>query len=136
MASFLVAAGVVSFRLDRNTGSGFCLTRFRDANGTTLENALDHYLSMIFFGKPLPTFPDHALDRSTGLVEQGRLLQNLDFTADAALGADIGVGGVAPAIRPEIGLGLDERARIGDHVQDALIEALGRDRLGQEFGDA
>ena len=25
---------------------------------------------------------------------------------------------------------------IGDHVQDALIEPLGRDRLGQEFGDA
>ncbi|MEY9292115.1 hypothetical protein ABH979_005189 [Bradyrhizobium ottawaense] len=25
---------------------------------------------------------------------------------------------------------------IGDHVEDALIEPLGRDRLGQEFGDA
>jgi len=48
----------------------------------------------------------------------------------------IGVVGVAPAIRTEIGLGLDERTRIGDDVQDALVEAFGRDRLGEKFGDA
>ncbi|KTT77457.1 hypothetical protein SA6_12175, partial [Staphylococcus epidermidis] len=75
------------------------------------------------------------LDGRARLIEQRRLLQHLDLAAAAALGADIGVGGVAAAVGPEIGLGLDERARVGDHVHDALVEPLGRDRLGQEFGD-
>ena len=84
----------------------------------------------------MPTFPDHALDRRAGFVEQRGLLQDFGLAAHAALGADIGVVGVAPAIRTEIGLGLDERTRIGDDVQDALIETFGRDRLGEKFGDA
>ena len=74
--------------------------------------------------------------RRARLVEQRRLLHDFHLAADAALGADIGVVGVAPAVRAEIGLGLDEGARVGDDVEDALVEALGRDRLGQEFGDA
>ena len=77
-----------------------------------------------------------ALDGGSRLVEQRRLLHHFHLAADAALGADIGVGGIAAAVRAEIGLGLDERPRIGDDVEDALIEPLGRDRLGQEFGDA
>src|SRR5665213_2168269 len=77
-----------------------------------------------------------ALNRGPRLVEQRGLLKDFGIAADAALGADIGVAGIAPAVRAEIGLGLDERARIGDHVEDALIQPLGRDRLGQEFGHA
>src|SRR5712671_2080624 len=77
-----------------------------------------------------------ALNRGAGLVEQRWLLKDLHLAADAALGSDIGVARIAPAVRAEIGLGLDERARIGDDVQDALIKPLGRDRLCQEFGHA
>src|SRR3569833_3739750 len=79
---------------------------------------------------------DVALDGVAGLVEQRGLLQHLVLFADAALGTHIGGVGVAAPVRPEIGLGLDEGAGIGAHVEDALIEPLGRDRLGQEFGDA
>src|SRR3954447_26588536 len=79
---------------------------------------------------------DVALDGGAGLVEQRGLLQHLVLFADAALGAHIGGGYVAAPVRAEIGLGLDERAGTGDHVEDALVEALGRDRLGQKFGDA
>ena len=68
--------------------------------------------------------------------KQGSLLDDVGLAAFAALGADIIRIDVTAAIGTEIGLGLDERARIGDHVDDALIEALGRDRLGEEFGDA
>src|SRR5260370_29718131 len=75
-----------------------------------------------------------ALDGGAGLVEQRWLLKDLYLAADAALGPDIGVARIAPAVRAEIGLGLDERARIGDDVQDTLIKPLGRDRLCQEFG--
>src|SRR5882757_1473167 len=88
------------------------------------------------FGKPVPTFPDHALDCGPCLVEQRGLLHHFHLAADAALGADIGVGGVAAAVGSEIGLGLDEGPRAGDDIHDALVEPLGRDRLGQEFGDA
>jgi len=49
------------------------------------------------------------LDAGAGLVEQRRLLQHFHLAADAAFGADIGIAGVAPAVRAEIGLGLDER---------------------------
>src|SRR6267154_1746992 len=76
------------------------------------------------------------LHSRSGLVEQRRLRKDFRFAADAALGADIGVGGIAPAVRAEIGFGLDERAGIGDHVENALIEPLGRDRLGQKLGHA
>ena len=55
--------------------------------------------------------------------------------ADAAFGPDIGVAAVAPPVRSKIGFGFYERARIGDHVQDALIKALGGNRFGEEFGD-
>src|SRR5450756_688838 len=77
-----------------------------------------------------------ALDAGPRLVEQRGLLNDFDFAADTALRADIGIAGVAPAVRAEIGLGLDERTRIGDDVEDALIKSLGRDRLGEEFGHA
>jgi len=43
------------------------------------------------------------------------------LAADAAFGADIGIAGIAPPVRAEIGLGLDERARIGDDVEDCLL---------------
>ena len=35
-----------------------------------------------------------------------------------------------------MGLGLDERARVGDEVEDALVERSCGNRLGEEFGDA
>src|SRR6516162_375117 len=77
-----------------------------------------------------------ALYGGAGLVEQRRLLKDFHLTADAALRPAIGSVGVAPAVRAEIGLGLDERPRIGDDVQDALIETFGGDRLYQKFGHA
>src|ERR1700733_6030173 len=77
-----------------------------------------------------------ALEDGAGLVEQRGLREDFDLAADAALRADIGIAGVAPAVRTEIGLGLDEGPRIGDDVEDALIKALGRDRFRKEFGDA
>src|ERR1700690_2085786 len=76
------------------------------------------------------------LDAGFGLVEQRGLLKDFHLAADAPLGPDIGAVGVAPAVGTEIGLGLDERARIGDDVQDALIQALGGNRLRKKFGHA
>src|ERR1700754_4660830 len=73
------------------------------------------------------------LDRGPGLVEQGGLLHHFHLAADAALGTDIGVAGITPPVGTEIGLGLDERAGIGDDVENALIERLGRDRLGEKL---
>src|ERR1700732_3772510 len=70
-----------------------------------------------------------ASNGGPGLVEQRGLLKDFHLAADAALGADIGVAGVAPAVRSEIGLGPDERARIGDDVENALVKPLGRNRL-------
>src|ERR1700736_6120854 len=62
-----------------------------------------------------------ASNGGPGLVEQRGLLKDFHLAADAALGADIG-------------LGADERARIGDYVENALVKPLGRNRLGEEFG--
>src|SRR5450432_398710 len=84
-------------------------------------------------GRPLHS---RSLNSRSCLVEQRRLRKHFRFAADAALGADIGVGGVATAVGAEIGFGLDERAGIGDHVENALVEPLGRDRLGQKLGHA
>src|ERR1700683_1718791 len=77
-----------------------------------------------------------ALEDGAGLVEQRGLREDFDLAADAALRADIGIAGVAPAVGTEIGLGLDERARIGDDVENALIEPLRRDRLLGEISSA
>jgi hypothetical protein len=52
-------------------------------------------------------------------------MTHFHLAANPAFGADIGIGGVAPAVRAEIGLGLDEGAGIGDDVENALIEPLG-----------
>ena len=70
--------------------------------------------------------------------EHRRLPDHVGLVALAALGPDIVWIDVAAAVGAEIDLGLDERARIGDHVDDALmlIKAFCRDRLGEEFGDA
>src|SRR6202171_4201103 len=87
------------------------------------------FAMMVSFGSP-------PLNGGAGLVEQRGLLKNFDLAAEATLGADIGVAGIAPPVRAEIGLGLDEGARIGDDVEDALIKPLGRDRLCKEFGHA
>src|SRR5450631_60715 len=76
------------------------------------------------------------LHSRSSLVEQRRLRKDFRFAADAALGSDIGVDGVATAVGAEIGFGLDERSGIGDHVENALVEPLGRDRLGQKLGHA
>src|SRR5438309_436512 len=76
------------------------------------------------------------LDARPRLVEQRGLLHHFHFASNASLRADIGVAGVAAAVRPEKALGLDEGAGIGDHVEDTLVEALGRDRFRQKFGDA
>ena len=62
------------------------------------------------------------------VAEEG---QHFHLAADATFGTDIGGAGVAPAVRAEIGLGLDERARVGDDVENALIECLGGNRLGE-----
>src|SRR4029079_15305208 len=75
-----------------------------------------------------------GLNGGADLVEQRRLLKHFNLAADAAFGSDIGVAGVAPSVRSEIGLGFYERARIGDDVQDALIKALCGNRFGEEFG--
>ena len=58
------------------------------------------------------------------------------LAAFAALGTDVVGADVAAPVRTEIGLGLDERPRVRNDVENALIERLGRDRLGHEFGDA
>src|ERR1041385_3039560 len=73
--------------------------------------------------------------RGAHFVEQWRLLDYVGFTALAAFGADIVRIDVAAAVRAEIRFGLDERTWISDHVDDALVKPLGRDRLCQEFGD-
>ena len=82
--------------------------------------------------------PDLCLVSSFGadFFKQGSLFDDVGLAALAAFGADIVRVDVAAAVGTEIGLGLDERARIGDHVDDALIKALGRNRLGEEFGNA
>src|SRR3954464_14033934 len=82
------------------------------------------------------TVCDVALDGGAGLVEQRWLLEHLVLFADATLGPHIGGGGVAASIRAKIGLGLDEGAGACNDVENALVESLRRDRLGQEFGDA
>ncbi|PHJ89164.1 hypothetical protein VF08_37840, partial [Nostoc linckia z8] len=77
--------------------------------------------------------PSH---RALGLVQQRLDLDHLGFLALAALGTHIARTVVAAAIRSEKSFGLDERSRIDHHVEDALVERLGRDRLGEELGDA
>src|ERR1700691_6398974 len=77
-----------------------------------------------------------ALDRGPCLVEQRRLLKYFHLAADAAFGANIRIGGIAPAVRAEIGFGLDEGAGVGDDVENALIKPLGRNRLREKFGYA
>src|SRR5437763_15539995 len=77
-----------------------------------------------------------ALGGGTRLIEQRRLLHHFGLAAAPAFGANIGVAGVAAAVGAEIDFGLAARTRIGAHVEDALIQPLGRDRLGQEFCDA
>ena len=69
------------------------------------------------------------------LLEQGSLLDDVGLAALAALGPDVVRIDVTAAVGTEIGLGLDERARIGDHVDDALIETLGRDAVSPGFGN-
>src|SRR5688572_24017347 len=87
------------------------------------------HLRMSFFGKPVPTFPGHAL--------AGRALLSGDSGVGAApLRSGVAGAGVAPPVGPEVALGPDERPRMRDHIDDPLIERLGRDRLGEEFGDA
>src|SRR5256885_4249426 len=93
-------------------------------------------LALFFAMIPASIVRDVALDGGAGLVEQRGLLQHLVLFADAALGAHIGGIGVAAPVRAEIGLGLDEGAGTGDHVEDALVEPLRLDRLGPKFSEA
>ena len=71
-----------------------------------------------------------------GFVEQRLLADHVGLAALAPFRADIVRRRIAPAIRAEIGLGLDVGAWVGDHVDDALVERLRRDGLRQKFGDA
>src|SRR5262245_7035777 len=75
-------------------------------------------------------------DRRLGLVEQRLLPDHVGLAALATLRADIIGVDVASPVRPEIGARADERTRVGDDIEDALIQRLGRDWLGQELGDA
>src|SRR2546423_3455341 len=74
--------------------------------------------------------------RDLCFVEQGSLSDDVGAAAFGALRPDVIGIDVAPPVAAQIALGLDEGARITDHIEDALIERLGRDRLGHEFGDA
>src|SRR6202043_3570139 len=67
-----------------------------------------------------------ASDRPPRLFEQRLLAHPLGLAAFAPFRAHVVRVDVAAPIRPEIGAGLDERARIGDDVEDALVERLGR----------
>src|SRR5262249_57689717 len=75
-------------------------------------------------------------DRRLGLVEQRLLPDHVGLAALATLRADIIGVDVASPVRPEIGARADERTRVGDDIEDALIQRLGRDWLGQEIVDA
>src|SRR3979409_1453552 len=74
--------------------------------------------------------------RSFGLVDRCRLSGDNRSDGLAALGADIVRVDASAAVRTVIGTGFDERPRTGDDGEDALVERLGRDRLGHELGDA
>src|SRR5262245_21942654 len=85
----------------------------------------------LFFGRDIAA----ALsDRGACLFEEGSLPDDVGLAALAPFWPDVIRVRVAPAIRAEIGLGLDERARVGDHVYNALIKRLCRDRLGEKLG--
>src|SRR5579872_2808445 len=90
-------------------------------------------MSAFVFAMCLRSF---LLDAGSGLVEQRGLLKDFELAADAALRADIGRVGITSAVGTEIGLGLDEWPGVGDDVENSLVKPLGRDRLGEKFGDA
>jgi hypothetical protein len=82
-------------------------------------------------------FPsDHCSNRRSGLLEQRLLGDHVGFAAFSTLGPGIVGVDVAATIWPEIALGLDEWPRIGDDIENALIEGLGGDWLGQKLSDA
>src|SRR5262245_13893499 len=83
----------------------------------------------------MPTFLQLSY-RGLGLVEQPLLPDDIGLAALASLRAGIIGIYVAAPVRTEIGLCTDEGTRIGDDVENPLIQRLGRDRLGQELGDA
>src|SRR5262245_35822852 len=91
---------------------------------------------MAWFSYPWPLMNPDPSGGDLGFVDQRGLLDRIGLAALGPLGSDIVRADVAAPVRTEIGRRLDERSRIGDDVEDALVERLGRDRLGHEFGDA
>src|SRR6185312_16939882 len=68
--------------------------------------------------------------------EQRGRADDVRLAALAPLGSGVVRVDVAAPVGAKIGLGLDEGPRIGDDVDDALVESLGRDRFGEKFSDA
>src|SRR6185437_16007811 len=68
--------------------------------------------------------------------QQRRLADHIGLAALAAPRAGVTRAGIAASVGAEIGFGLDEGARIGNDVDDALVKAFGRNGLGEKFGDA
>src|SRR5437868_10101443 len=74
--------------------------------------------------------------RRLRLLEQRLLFDHLGLAAFAPLRPRIVRIGIASPVGSEIAARADERARIGDHVEHALIESLSGNRLGEKFGHA
>src|SRR5690349_25164492 len=75
-------------------------------------------------------------DRRAGFFEERCLPDHIGLATLPAFRADVVRIRVATAVGTEICLGLDKRARVGDHVDDALVEAFGRNWLGEKLRDA
>src|SRR5580700_2271517 len=93
---------------------------------------------MIFLGKPVPTFPDHASERAVVLVQQPALDGNRAFEGRLAMGHD----GVMrrprrdrEAVIPDLA---EARVRIADHMEGGgFCRACGGEgRDGDEGGSA
>jgi hypothetical protein len=76
------------------------------------------------------------VSRGASFVQQRRGTDHICLAALAAFRSDIIRVDVAAAVGAEIILGPDEGPRIGDGVDHALVEALGRNRLSEKLGDA
>src|SRR5437868_4448961 len=74
--------------------------------------------------------------RGLRFFKQRLLFDHLGLAAFAPLRPRIIRIGIAPPVGPEIAARADERARVGDNIEHALIEALGGNRLGEKFGHA
>ena len=74
-----------------------------------------------FDGRPLviSITPERPSCEQLGFVEQRVLADDVRLAALAPFRPDVIGHDIAPAVGAEIGLGLDERARVGDDIDDA-----------------